>query len=150
MSNEFDPWAANPSPKTQEQEKATEESQEKSLADLLSTLPGAPNKAQLDAWKDLHGEVFCSATSMTEMFIFRSLTRQEFIQLQVAVSDPKNEINQFDVEEKVVGRCCLWFSPDAKKALESKAGTYSTLHEQIMQNSNFVNPAMASALVVKL
>lgn len=123
---------------------------EKGLKDLLLEFSGAPDEAQLDVWKNQWHEVYCSGMSKNELFVFRALTRQEFVELQVAVANPESQLTQLDVEEQIVRRCVLWCSPDADKSLETKAGTFTSLHEQIMQNSNFMNPAMAAALVVKL
>lgn len=120
------------------------------VKEKLFELPESPDKAQIEMWKQEHGEVFCSGFTATELFVFRSLTRGEFVQLQSHLAAQGQQVNTLDVEEQVVQQCLIWSSKDGLKALEKKAGSMSTLHEQIMQNSNFVNPAMAAALVMKL
>lgn len=127
-----------------------EEQQEEpqvSITDLLAALPGAPTKEQIEAWKQEHGEVFCSALSGEEIFIFRPLKRREYLELQLLAQQQQTPI---DGEELLVKKCLLWGSDLAVRSLDNKAGSLTTLQEQVLQNSNFVAPAVASALVVKL
>ncbi len=125
------------------------EEKEKTLADLLVEFPGAPDQNRIEEWKGQFGEIFCSGFSATELFVFRSLNRKEFVDQQLDLAQAQ-ATDAFTAEETIVEQCVLWMTDVAEKSLTQKAGTLSTLHEQIMQNSNFVNPAMASALVVKL
>ena len=131
------------------EEKVQEKKTEPSLVDILSNFPDAPVAEQIDEWKKAYGEIFCSGFTNTELFIWRTITRKEYVALQVKLSQTEN-VSQSTVEEEMTNLCTLWGSPGGLEALDKKAGTLSTLHEQIMQNSNFVNPAMASALVIKL
>lgn len=133
-----------------EEEKKEKKEEEKTLGDYLSELAGAPDTSQLEQWKQVHGEVLCSGLSETELFVFRSITREEFVNLQAYIAQMKDQISNFDVEVKIVETCVLWASPQGVEALTKKAGTYSTLHEQILQASNFMNPAYAAQFVVKL
>ena|SRR5688500_13835287 len=128
----------------------SEEAKEQTLADALAVFPGAPNKDQLDKWKAEHGDIYCSGLSATELFIFRPIKRQEFIEQQLTMAQATEPVTQFDAEERTVSKCVLWASEPGLAALKIKAGTYGTLNEQILQNSNFVTPAVASALVIKL
>jgi hypothetical protein len=121
-----------------------EEEKEVSIFDLMAALPGAPNKDQIEAWKQEHGEVFCSALSAA---VFRPLKRREYLELQLLAQQQQTPI---DGEELLVKKCVLWASDAALKSLDTKAGSLTTLQEQILQNSNFVAPSVASALVVKL
>lgn len=132
---------------------APEETPEMELPDLASFLAafeGAPTKDQIEQWKSAHGEVLCSGFSDVELFIWRPLTRKEYVAMQVEFAQSEEPVTAFSVEDKVVEMCVLWASNQGLESLERKAGSMSTLHEQIMQNSNFMNPAMASALVIKL
>ena len=134
------------------QEAASEEIAESpipGLADLLSTFPDAPTEGKIDKWKQIHGEIFCSGFSETELVVWRPINRKEFVNLQEQLQSGA-ELNTYELEERVVVNCILWSTPQAESSLEQKAGSLTTLNEQIMQNSNFVNPQMASALVVKL
>lgn len=125
-----------------------EEQEAPALDEYMRGIPGAPSKDQIEQWKQQFGEVLCSGFSETELFVWRPLTRAEFVGLQAAMA--QTEATQFDFEDKLVETCVLWASPAGTQALEKKAGSMSTLQEQIMQNSNFMNPAVAAALVVKL
>lgn len=123
---------------------------EKNLSQIMADIPGSPDQSQVEAWKQKHGEIFCSGFSPLEMYVFRPLTRVEFVQIQTVMQAPDNKLSQLDLEEQIVNRCILWCSAEGKVSLHNKAGSLTTLHEQILQNSNFINPAMASALVMKL
>ena len=133
--------------------KTKEESPEdslKNLVELLSAFPKAPSEMSIEQWKQNHGEVYCSGFSDEEIVVWRPINRKEFVNLQETIQGSEEKISTFDLEEEVVFKCILWTSPKGKQALEHKAGSLSTLNEQIMQNSNFINPQMASTLVVKL
>lgn len=121
-----------------------------SFTDLLKNFAGAPDQAQIDAWKAQHGDVFCSAFSEVELFLWRPLNRQEWRDHQMALAQAQSEVDPFQLEEDTVRQCLLWVSPPGEKSLTQKAGSITTLHEQLLQNSNFVDPRLASNLVVKL
>jgi hypothetical protein len=117
------------------------------ISGLMFDFPGSPSKEQIEDWKGVYGDVFCTGFSEVELYVFRPLNRAEWIVLQIRMQEQKNEV---DLEQEVVNQCLLWCTDIGRKALDTKAGSLSTLHEQVMQQSNFVNPAMAAALVVKL
>lgn len=118
------------------------------LAEMLEGLPGAPDKATIEAWKAGYGEIFVSGFSPTELYVWRPISRKEHRQLQMALQQSNGEIDQLKYEEMVCETCVLY--PKGLKWEESKGGTATTLSEQIFQNSNFINPQQASMLVVKL
>jgi len=122
----------------------------RSLAVILSEYPKSPSEVSIEKWKRNHGEVFCSGFNEEELIVWRPINRREFVELQETIQNSDQPVSNFDLEEKVVSKCVLWSSEKGQQALEHKAGSLSTLNEQIMQNSNFVNPQMAAALVVKL
>ena len=132
-------------------EQKAEESVDKEkpgFEEYMKDIPGAPTKDQIETWKQQFGDVLCSAFSETEIFIWRPVTRAEFVGLQAAMA--QQEVTQFDFEDKLVETCALWVSPLGEESLQTKAGSLSTLQEQIMQNSNFMNSAVAASLVIKL
>jgi hypothetical protein len=125
------------------------------LASFLQDFPGAPSVDQVSAWKTQYGEVFCSGFSELELFVWKPLSRKEYLSIQMNItSEVQNGKNteppEIMLERQIVDTCVLWGSELAMKALDMRAGTVPTLHEQIMLNSNFMNSAMAAALVVKL
>lgn len=120
------------------------------FADLLKQFEGAPSKEQIDAWKAQYGDVYCSAFSEVELFIWRPVTRKEWREHQIGLSQSQTGVDPFQSEETLVAQSMLWASEPGKKALVTKAGSLATLHEQLLQNSNFVEPRLASNLVVKL
>lgn len=135
---------------TKSNEQESKEQKEPSLADklraLLAEFPNAPTAAEIEMLKAKHGDVFLSALNDDEVFLFRALTRKEHRAAQSAVAEGKMEGEAF--EENIVITCLLWKS--SPESLEQKAGTFPSLFEQIMQNSNFLAPQLLSNLVTKL
>jgi hypothetical protein len=129
---------------------AQEPKKEKTLGETLREFPGAPDDNQIEKWKQEYGEIFCSGLSATELVIFRPINRAEFSEMQLALAQTEKAVTQLDVEQQIVQTCTLWLTPAAKAALSTKAGSATTLHEQIMFNSNFMDPRVAQALVIKL
>lgn len=115
------------------------------LATLLTRFTGGPTADDIEGYKLKHGDVYISAMSEDEVFIFRAVKRVEWRDLQVKLS--QGELDALSQEELLVKICVLWSSVTS---LESKAGTVATLSEQIMQNSNFMSPAAAASLVGRL
>jgi hypothetical protein len=128
-----------------ENAESEDQGQEKTFAqklkELLAEFPNHPDESVIEAWKTDHGDVFCSALSETELFVFRALSRKEHREIQASAE------SEDDYELGVVSTCLLWKSV---ADLEQKGGTLPTLLEQIMQNSNFMPPQLAGQLVVKL
>lgn len=139
---------------------------EPSLLDVIKDFPNAPNQAVIDEWKTRYIDIYFSGFSEKECYIWRALNRGEFRQMQInaqilaSKAEPQNQaelearikenINTtFAQEEEIVSKCLLWpkLTPEE---LSFKAGTVTTLLEQIMANSNFVTPQQAQMLVVKI
>jgi len=120
------------------------------LADTLAAFPESPSAEKIEAWKEVHGEIFCSAFSETELFVWRPVHRTEFVEMQTEITNSQVPVSQLNVEGTVVEKCVLWSSPVGTNSLKHKAGSLTTLHEQIMQNSNFMDPRIAAQLVIKL
>jgi len=131
-----------------EQVPVEEQTSERKLTEALAGFEGAPAETEIVAWKQKYGEILLSGFSETELFIWRPVSRQEFVQLQIDLS--QQQTSALAVEETVVKKCLLWVSQGGKEALQRKAGSFSTLHEQIMQQSNFVAPQVAAQLVARL
>ena len=131
----------------------TQEEQAPDIADFLSAFPGAPTHDQINQWKATYGEVLCSGFSDTELYIWRPLSRQEFLEIQQEVrqaAQAGQQAGDAEIELRIVGICTLWASDPGRKALDSKGGSISTLHEQIMLSSNFLPSNVAVNMVIKL
>lgn len=143
-----------------------EEKPQPSLIDIIKDFPNAPNQTVIDEWKARYVDIYFSGFSQKECYIWRALNRGEYRQMQInaqilsAKAEPQNQVElearikenintTFAQEEEIVSKCLLWPKLTAEE-LSFKAGTVSTLLEQIMQNSNFVTPQQAAALVVKI
>jgi len=134
-----------------EAETEVKEDAQPGLADLLKAYDGAPSQEQIDQWKVTYGEVFVSGFSEEDLYIWRPITRQEWRTVQETVQTPDTEgkqLSQLDFEELVCATCVLWQA--SKTSLQLKGGTATTLHEQVLQNSNFVAPQAAQMFVARL
>ena len=131
----------------EEVKKEEELAPDKEMVQLLDKLPNRPGQEQIDGWKAVYGDVFVSGFSEEELYVWRSLTRKEYINLQT--TGQETGMNQFQMEEATCGVCVLW-PENIEECLQKKAGTAGSLHEQILQNSNFFSPQAASILVAKL
>ena len=120
------------------------------LSSVLAAFNNSPSEEMINSWKKQFGDVFCSGFSDTELFVWRPLNRKEYIEMQMASSQSETVISQYEMEEHLVRQCILWSSDDGRMSLTQKAGSLSTLQEQILQNSNFVAPQVAARLVFKL
>lgn len=122
-------------------EEKTQPTLAEKLREMLAEFPSAPSVDEIEMWKSRFNDVFASAFSEEEFFVFRPLNRKEYRELQASAKD------EADFEEAVINCALLWSSVND---LNKKAGTIPSLLEQIMQNSNFMPPHVASTLVVKL
>ena len=134
---------------SKEQTKQEEAKAQDTLPKVLGSFPNAPSSEQIEAWKVQYGEVFVSGFSETDLYIWRALTRPEYVNLDTIASNPETQIDRHKFEEMVCDACVLWKSID-KPWSEGKAGTPTSLQEQILQHSNFLNPQAAALLVAKL
>ena len=130
-----------------EEEKKEEPGQDLSAA--LKDFDHSPDQEQIEAWKAQYGDVFVSGFSPAEIFVWRAISRPEWVNLQETAADPEARVDQFRFEEMVCETCVLWKSVKVSWQ-DGKAGTPSSLQEQILQNSNFLTPQAASMLVQKL
>jgi len=125
-----------------------------SIRDVMSRIEGAPSSAQIDAWKEEHGDVFVFLLSEDEIFLFRSITRTEFSNIQMQMKEHAQATGSAPpdsvLEDMIVSQTALWQSPRAALALDKKGGTASALQEQIMLNSYFLSAQISNQLVVKL
>lgn len=121
---------------------------------IFPDLPDSPSFHELNAWKEEFGNtVFAFPLGEGEQFVFRSLTRSDWMRIRMLVQQAVAEGKQVDDDEVakiVVDTCVLWASELAVDAFEHKAGTMDTVHEVIRLYSNFVNPMAAAQSVIRL
>lgn len=103
-----------------------------------------PNAAQIEQWKQQHGEVHLFGLDANEMYIFRPLRRLEYRNMRKQAQDDES------FRETVVNKVVLWPDLDITFSASCKAGTIDTLFDMIMLHSNFLSPEMAVGLVRKL
>lgn len=142
--------STEPTTKPEQAEEAEQQvAPEQNLTEVLKQYDGAPSQEQIEKWKAQYSEVFVSGFSETELYIWRPILRPEWVKLQTLAQDPENKVDQFKFEELICDTCVLWKSTPATWE-NAKAGAASTIHEQILQNSNFMSPQAASLFVARL
>lgn len=138
--------------KNEKEETSTEkETQEVDLKGSLFNLAGAPSSKMIETWKTEHGTVLVSGFSPREVLVFRPLKREEYRRIKILASKAQ-DFTTLDYEEAIVETCVLWPSPGTEQfsVLFRKAGTFSTVYEQISQASNFAPPQIAAAFMAEL
>ena len=110
-----------------EEEKQEEKKAEATLAEALAIFPGSPSQTEIEGWKQSHGEIFCSAFSEVELYVWRPVNRIEFAEMQMKLAMSQGQVSQLDVEDEIVKKCVLWASPLAIVGLKNKAGSLTTL-----------------------
>lgn len=123
-----------------------EETRPPNIKEVLGGFPGAPQQSQLDEWKTQYGNIFVTAFSEEEIFVFRPIDRATWTKLQRSFAEAGGTA---DAEAETV-KAVMLFSSLAPEVLEQKAGTFSSLYNTIMEHSNFIPPQFASALTVRL
>lgn len=125
-----------------------------SMLDAIAKFPNSPSDNDVLSWKESFGDIYGFGLAEDELFIFRSLTRVEHRAALKKMREAAQAVQDGDAEampdeaEEIVTICLLWCSKPA--SLHRKAGTYETLHQQILSYSNFVDPNIAAQLVFKL
>lgn len=92
---------------------------------------GGPSPEVIAQWKAQFEDVYCSSIN-NQIYIYRSLSRQEYREVMgIPGADPMYQ------EERIVEKCLLFPKFDVFQ-MRKKAGTISSLADQIMRASDFV------------
>jgi len=115
---------------------------------LSEQFSACPSKADLQQWKSIHGNIFFLQLD-NEVFIYRYLKRQEWVQLN---ADPVwAKLNQDQKNEKLFIRCVLFPAFGPLDLLGREAGLIDAVVGQIEMQSMFVDPyALAANSTIKL
>lgn len=134
-----------------EEVKEDAEVPEVNIYDLLAKQKGAPTKEIVAGWKQRYNDdVFASIIGKGEVFIFRSINRSEWKQLNDQIQKSGTE-DPMALHEAVVRKCVLFPNLGHPEVFAGiKAGTVPTLFEQITWYSNFMDPALAVRAVYEL
>jgi hypothetical protein len=105
----------------------------------------------IERWKEAFGKVYATRFDEGENFIYRYLAYPEYKKIRSdleKINNPQKAATLFD--EMIVEKCLLYpkYTPELKATL--KAGTISTLAEQIRVASNFLPDAVMYELINKL
>jgi len=125
--------------------------EEEGQFDVYATLEsiGGPNQAQVEEWKQLHGDVQLLALDNAHMYIFRALKRSEYIQLQNQWAG-NDRIDENMQQESVVSRCLLWPRIPVGGFTTKPAGLVGSLYSDIMMSSLFLSEQMIMGLTIRL
>lgn len=123
-----------------------EKAEERTPMTALQSVDGAPAPEVIEQWKIEHGEVFIFMPSQKECYVWRPVLRAEFTKLQEDTAT--NGFTELQSEEKLLDQVVLW--PVDIDWAKKKAGTASTLVEQVMYNSHFLPAQAAAAFVAQL
>jgi len=106
-----------------------------------------PSGNQLISWKSMHGNIFILDAG-ENIFVYRYLKRQEWIQMNQNPSFQKQRVDQR--EDYLFSKCVLWpqLAPENMAALP--AGCVSSIVTQIEQQSMFIDPRELANLTIKL
>lgn len=113
------------------------------LAELLSNFENAPTLYDLEGWKDQWGVIHMSSVSGEDIYIWRTIRRQEY--KQMAKTGMLNEKTR--MEDTIVRKCLLYPEPKDKFMSTSGAGIIPTLKDQIMYQSGFISEREALSLI---
>lgn len=95
---------------------------------------GGPTRREVEEWKEKHGEVFFTPFSDNEIYIWRTIKRDEYADII-----RNSNLTPLTREEEIVEKCVLYPRNLTKEKIrKSKAGIASLLSEQIMEKSGFV------------
>ena len=107
--------------------------------------PGGPTKAQIDAWKEQHGDVFVTEVADGKYVLWRTLRRAEYRNLVAEMEDhvargASNAEATMNNEEAMTQLCMLWPQNVSAQALAADlAGVPSIVSQQIMEASGFLS-----------
>lgn len=119
--------------------------------EILQSIKDAPTKESVEKLKAEKGlDVRIAIADEDRVYLLTPILRQRWTQLNNMVKNMKDDSErQEKLMELVVNNCVLWPKPDSP-LFGARAGTYSTLYEQILHISDFMPPQVAIQMVYKL
>ena len=126
--------------------KKTEKTPQEDLVEVLKDIEDAPDELQLEEWKAIHGKFFVSSIDGDDIFIWRTLRRNEY--KQIAASGAMDQQNL--LEESIIRKCLLYPKPTSEFLLANDAGIIPTLFEQISFKSGFIPKEQALSLIRRI
>jgi len=126
-----------------EEEEVVAQTPLEELEELVSGLENAPNKLDLEQWKDIHGQFYASSVNGDDVFIWKTLRRLEYRSIAASGALEKQE----SFENAVARKCLLWPSPSPQFFAGGDAGTIPTLFKQVMHQSGFISDEVAISMI---
>lgn len=116
------------------------------LAEMVSKFDKAPDIADLYGWKERHGKIFVATIHGDEIFIFRTIKRNEYKEMAANGLLEK----PISTQDAVIRKTLLWPKPDAIFMSTSDAGVIDTIFECVMYSSGFVSKQQALSMVDRI
>ena len=117
-----------------------------SLLVALEFHEGAPDKEQLEVWKDRFGTYFASSIDNEDIYVWKTLKRLEYRGL--ANSGAMEDATA--MEEAVVKKCLLYPKPTSTYFAQLNAGIIPTLFKQVMYQSGFISEESATSMIRRI
>jgi hypothetical protein len=114
---------------------------------FVKSNPSFPTGKTLMNWKTMCGNIFI-VDAGEQVFIYRYLKRQEWIQMNQDQSFLKQRVDQR--EDTIFNRCVLWPKLPPQDIAALPAGCVSSIVAQIEQQSMFIDPRELASLTIKL
>lgn len=133
----------------EEPQETSEYPQITKLVELLKDIPDAPSEIQLQEWKELHKAFYMSSVSGDDIYIWKTIKRQEYKTLFASISQAADN-KQNMLEEFLVRRCLLWPKATPEWMQTTLAGAITTLFRQIYFKSGFISDEQALSMIEKI
>lgn len=121
------------------------------LMELLEYIEDSskPSISLIQQWKANYPAVYFSTIIGDDLYIWRPIMRQEYKQMMIQYME-SDSMNQFMLEEQYVKKCLLYPKLELGTLATKEAGVISTLSDQILYKSGFMNKELAYTLIKKL
>lgn len=111
---------------------------------------GGPDRAQVQAWKDVYGNIHMLPLDDDRVFIYRSIKRSEWNVMKAQFMAAGENLNEDQRKEQFVSKCIVWPNIDSSQFAFMEAGLVDTLYEAIESSSYFLTPQMIMNMTVRL
>ena len=107
------------------------------LEDITKRFAGAPDRAQINGWKQRFGTVSFVYLDEDAVAFVRPLKFGEMSRLRQTAQTAGGEDPESFEKDLMVGHCTLWPKVDNAKIIDMRAGQIETLYNKILQISDF-------------
>lgn len=116
------------------------------LLNMLKEFDNAPDEADIYNWKEKFGKIFVTSVSGSDVYIFRTIKRNEY----KGIAEGGGMDKAFSFQDSVVRKTLLWPKPDPLFISSSDAGVIETLFDNIMFTSGFIPKDQALSMIDRI